>query len=177
MKEIFIDPDLVGVCSLRCDWKYVSIGQGTIHDDVIKWKHFPRNWPFVRGIHRSPVNSPHKGQWRGALMFSLICVWINYWVNNREAGDLSPPLWRHCNVEPKWKMTLSSTVSMSSLDVKMRKISNKKIWNKNRLHSIWIISINITPVIPEIFMYVILVCYKTFDSFIMLCLPSDTCSR
>ena len=37
---------------------------------------------------RSPVNSPHKGQWRGALMFSLICVWINGWVNNREAGDL-----------------------------------------------------------------------------------------
>ena len=43
----------------------------------------------VRGIHRSPVNSPHKGQWRGALMFSLICAWINGWVNNREAGDLS----------------------------------------------------------------------------------------
>ena len=58
------------------------------HDDVIKWKHFPRYWPFLRGIHRSPVNSPHKGQWRGALMFSLICVWINGWVNNREAGDL-----------------------------------------------------------------------------------------
>ena len=35
-----------------------------------------------------PVNSPHKGQWRGTLMFSLICVWINGWVNNREAGDL-----------------------------------------------------------------------------------------
>ena len=51
-------------------------------------EHFPRNWPFVRGIHRSPVNSPHKDQWRGALMFSLICVWINDWVNNREAGDL-----------------------------------------------------------------------------------------
>ena len=33
-------------------------------------------------------NSPHKGQWRGALMFSLICVWINGWVNKREAGDL-----------------------------------------------------------------------------------------
>ena len=59
-----------------------------LHDDVIKWKHFPRYWPFVRGIHRSPVNSPHKGQWRGALMFSLICVWINGWVNNRKAGDL-----------------------------------------------------------------------------------------
>ena len=33
----------------------------------------------------SPV---HKGQWRGALMFSLICAWINGSVNNREAGDL-----------------------------------------------------------------------------------------
>ena len=57
-------------------------------DDVIKWKHFPRYWPFMRGIHRSPVNSTHKGQWRGALMFSFICVWINGWVNNREAEDL-----------------------------------------------------------------------------------------
>ena len=57
------------------------------HDDVIKWKHFPRYWPFVRGIDRSPVNSPHEGQWRGALMFSLIYVWINGWVNTDEAGD------------------------------------------------------------------------------------------
>ena len=58
------------------------------HDDVIKWKHFPRYWPFVRGIPRSPANSPHKGQWRGGLMFSLIFVWINSWVNNRESGNL-----------------------------------------------------------------------------------------
>ena len=59
-----------------------------MHDDVIKWKHFPRYWPFVRGTHRSPVNSPHKGQWRGALMCPLICVGINGWINNREFGDL-----------------------------------------------------------------------------------------
>ena len=56
------------------------------------WRHqrdtFPRYWPFVRGIHRSPVNSPHKGQRRGALMFSMICAWINSWVSNRDAGDL-----------------------------------------------------------------------------------------
>ena len=58
------------------------------HDDVIKSTHFPRYWPFVRGIHRSPVNSLHKGQWRGALMFSLIYARINGWLNNREAGDL-----------------------------------------------------------------------------------------
>ena len=53
-----------------------------------QWKHFPRYWPFVWGIHRSPVNSLHKDQWWGAWMFSLICVWINGWENNREAGDL-----------------------------------------------------------------------------------------
>ena len=56
------------------------------------WRHqmetFSAYWPFVRGIHRSPVNSAHKGQWRGALMFSLICARINGWVKNREAGDL-----------------------------------------------------------------------------------------
>ena len=34
-----------------------------------------------------PVNSPHKGQLRGALMFSLISAWINGCVNNLEAGD------------------------------------------------------------------------------------------
>ena len=60
----------------------------SLYDDVIKWKHFPCYWTFVRGIHWSPVNFPHKGQWRGALMFSLICTWINDWVNNREAADL-----------------------------------------------------------------------------------------
>ena len=59
-----------------------------VHDDVIKWKHFPCYWQFVRGIHRSPGNYPHKGQWRGALMFSLICTGINGWINNGEAGDL-----------------------------------------------------------------------------------------
>ena len=61
---------------------------GWWHDDVIKWKHFPRYWPLVWAIHRWPVNSRHKGQWRGALMFSLICAWINGGVNNSEAVDL-----------------------------------------------------------------------------------------
>ena len=61
---------------------------GQHHDDVIKWQHFPRYWPFVWGIHRSPVNSPHKDQWREALMFCLICARITGWVNNGEAGDL-----------------------------------------------------------------------------------------
>ena len=68
--------------------QWFKSGDSRYHDDVIKWKHFPRFWPFVLEIHRSPVNSPHKGQWRGALMFPFICVWINGWVNNRKAGDL-----------------------------------------------------------------------------------------
>ena len=66
------------------EWGYWWV----IHDDLIKWKHFRHNWPFVRGIHHSPVYSPHKGQWRGALIFSFICFGMNDWVNNREAGDL-----------------------------------------------------------------------------------------
>ena len=56
------------------------------HQDVIKWKHFPHY--FVRRIHWSPVDSPHKGQWRGALMFSSICSRTNGWANTRDAGDL-----------------------------------------------------------------------------------------
>ena len=83
---VSVTDDQWRLSSLMCPWP----GQIAFktHDVVIKWKHFPRYWPFVRGIHRSPVNSPHKGQWCGALMFSLICAWINAWADNREAGDL-----------------------------------------------------------------------------------------
>ena len=70
------------------------------HDDFIIWKHFPRYWPFVRGIHRWPVNSPHKGQWHGALM-----VFFNLHLNQqlskqwrRQWFDMPlRSLWRHCN--------------------------------------------------------------------------------
>ena len=60
----------------------------TGHDDVIKWKHFPRYWPFVRGIHRWPVNSPHKWPVTRSFDVPLICASINGWVTNRDAGDL-----------------------------------------------------------------------------------------
>ena len=69
-----------GLCYIWSRLYCLAYCMSQCHDDVIKWKHFPRHWPFVRGIH--------KGQWRGALMFSLICAWINDWVNKREAGDL-----------------------------------------------------------------------------------------
>ena len=63
-------------------------GDHIIHDDVIKWKHFARYWPFLRGIHRSPVERPVT---RG-LVFSLICAWTNGWANSRNGGDLR----HHC---------------------------------------------------------------------------------
>ena len=85
--RLFIIYPKNGSCFLLILLRYRSISSLT-HDDVIKWKHFSRCWPFVRGNPRSPVNSPHKGQWSGALMFSLICAWINSWVNNREACHL-----------------------------------------------------------------------------------------
>ena len=68
------------------------------HDDFTRWKHFPCYWPFVGGIHRSPVNYPHKGHWRGAWVFSLICAWTDskqwgrWWFET-----LVRSLGRHCN--------------------------------------------------------------------------------
>ena len=63
-------------------------------------KHFPRYWPFVRGIHRSSVNSSHKGQWREALIFSLSCA-LNKRLSKQSWGwwfeTPSRSLWRHCN--------------------------------------------------------------------------------
>ena len=68
-------------------------GRRHFHDDVIKWKHFPRYWAFVRGIHRWPVNSPHKDRWRGALMFKRLSnhLW-GWWFETSSCS-----LWLHCN--------------------------------------------------------------------------------
>ena len=90
--------------SLCYSLKHISTGEHSLH---ISWRNthllhlnFLFSWwrhqmetcsaslAFVRGIHRwlrginrSPVNSPHTDLWRGALMFSLICAWTNGWVN------------------------------------------------------------------------------------------------
>ena len=64
-------------------WPHAS---HTYHDDVIKWNHFPRYWPFMRGIHRWIPST--KASDAELWLFFFICAWINDWVNNREAGDL-----------------------------------------------------------------------------------------
>ena len=114
------------------------------HKDLIQWKHFPRYWPFLRGIHQSTVNFPHKGKWRRTLMFSLICAWINGWVNNHEAGDLrfhrahyditvmylgnylcdqQAMAWMHCVTKAcRWQAKMSHNTS--NLIPKYCKISN-----------------------------------------------------
>ena len=72
------------------------------YDNVIKWKHFPRYWLFLWGIPRLPVNSPHKGQWHGALVFSLICASVNKRLSKQSWGCWfeSPPIgWAHTQNE------------------------------------------------------------------------------
>ena len=67
-------------------------------------------WPFVWRIDRLPVNSPHKGQWRCALMLTFICAWINGRVNNRKASDLRRHLDHYdvivmCIIWGSWRAT------------------------------------------------------------------------
>ena len=102
-------------CHHRCNVCDIAffVSEWDQHDDVTKWKHFPRYWPFVRGIHQSPVNSPHKGQLHGALMFSWICTSIKR-LNKQSWGSWfgtpSCLLWRHRN-GPKvsWYAILKGT--------------------------------------------------------------------
>ena len=70
------------------------------HDGIIKWKIFPCYWPFVGGIHQSLVDSPHSGHWSVALIFSLMCAWINagHPAEAPVIWDAIMPMWRHCNV-------------------------------------------------------------------------------
>ena len=73
--------------SYRTIWVQHLKGKKLCHDDH-QMETFSALLAICVGNSPVPVNSPHKGQWRGALMFSLIYAWINDWGNNHEAGDL-----------------------------------------------------------------------------------------
>ena len=95
----------------------------SVHVDGIKWKHFPRYWPFVRGIHRSLVNSPHKGQWRGALLF-LSDLRLNKRLSKQCWGwwfeTPSCPLWRHSLIysfESKSVCKFSDTIKETGINL------------------------------------------------------------
>ena len=72
-------------------------GAQRAHADVIQWKHFPHCWLFVKGVHRSAVDYPHEGQWRGALMFYLMCAWTHGWTKSPVAGNFRRH-GTHCDV-------------------------------------------------------------------------------
>ena len=63
--------------------------RASLFDSATWWRHQMEIFSALLALcaGNSPVNSPHKGQCRGALMFSLICAWINSWVNNQEIWD------------------------------------------------------------------------------------------
>ena len=67
------------------------------HDDVIKWKQFPRYWSFVRGIHRSPVKFPAQRPVTRSFDVFFDRRPKYGWVNNREVGDLRRHR-AHCDV-------------------------------------------------------------------------------
>ena len=77
---------VLGVQSLIYDLPLLLCKQYPgIHDDFIKWKHFPHYWPFVREIHQSPVNSHHEGQWRGSFDV-FFAIRLNIQLSNRSWG-------------------------------------------------------------------------------------------
>ena len=86
------------------------------------WRHQMKTFSVLldlcAGNSPVPVNSSHKGQWRGALIFSLIFAWVNGWGNNREAGDLRPQSrssWRHCNEKYWIQMVICNTQHFKQL--------------------------------------------------------------
>ena len=101
---------------------------------MIKWKPFPRYWPFVPGFHWSPANSPHEGKWRGALFLFCfsISAWTKGWVNNRGAGDSR----RHCphyNVTvmlgyPTARQDFSLWNILSTVNLKSMNFQDSHVW-------------------------------------------------
>ena len=64
------------------------------HDDVIKWKHFPRYWPLMRGIRRS--QSPVKQSFD--IFFDLrVDKRLSKQSVHRWFETPLRPLCRHCN--------------------------------------------------------------------------------
>ena len=86
-------------------------GTQSWHDDVIKMKKFSALLALCDGNSPVTVNSPHKGQWGGALMFSLICAWTNDWVYKRDAGDFRRHR-IHCDVTVMVRSTYDESTNV-----------------------------------------------------------------
>ena len=86
----YISQTVLGVITCPCPWFLLLSHKSSIRVVSPNGNIFRVTGPLWGEStgDRSPVDSPHKGQWRGALMFSLICTSTNGWANNRDAGDL-----------------------------------------------------------------------------------------
>ena len=112
------------------------------------WRHqmeiFSTLLALCAGNHRSPVISLHKGQWRGAFMFSLICAWINGWVNNREGGDLRRHRAHYDVIAmisqritwmiPQCQWSRSTTIAIKSVNVRPKQNKTRTLWDV-QMHS------------------------------------------
>ena len=80
-------------------WRNLITGHPP-HDDVIKWKHFPRYWPFVRGIHQSAVFPAQRPVTRSFDVF--FDLHLNKRLSEQSCGwwfgTPSHPFWRHYDV-------------------------------------------------------------------------------
>ena len=102
-------------------WRHETVFRITgplgTHNDVVKWKYFPRYWRFVRAIHQSPVNSPNRGQvTRNCDVF--LDLRLNSWANHRDAGGETPlcPSWRHWNGPPLLEPMMTQSTNTPDLD-------------------------------------------------------------
>ena len=57
-------------------------------DSTTWWRHKMETFSALLVFCADNSHSPNKGQWRGALIHSLICAWTNSWANTEDAGDL-----------------------------------------------------------------------------------------
>ena len=113
---------------------------GRNNDDVIKWKHFPRYWPFVWGIHRwIPLT---KASDSGLWCFSLIFAWTNGWKPGDLRRHCACSLWRHCNVvqyQDRWCSCIvnsSSAVSLSMLEKRVL-VFRQKVFLRPAISQYW----------------------------------------
>ena len=91
----------------------------------------------VRGIQRWLLDSPHKGQWRGDLMFSFICAWTKHWANSPDAGDLRRHIAHYDVTTILWCRLTNGEILIINI-----------IWSPNRLILIFGISTHGKKVFP-----------------------------
>ena len=105
----------------------------SLHDDIIKWKHFSRYWPFRAGNSPVPGEFPAQRPVTWSFDFSLICVSVNAWVKQSCGWWFEMPscsLWRHCNVcsQDNGQITQICRVWLSKI---VSKLCKKNQWDQN----------------------------------------------